>query len=114
MGGTNHTRRPELLKVDIAKYRGVEKDSLLLWFVELCRAIHALRIENEQMKLTYAQTHLAGQAKTWVLRIELSEPYVFGSLEVFKHRLKRTFEPPRAEFRAKSEILKLKQGKRDV
>ena len=31
-----------------------------------------------------------------------------------KPRLKQTFEPLRAEFRARSELLKLKQGKRDV
>ena len=44
----------------------------------------------------------------------MHDPYVFGSLDVFKMRLKQTFEPPRAEFRARSELLKLKQGKRDV
>ena len=44
----------------------------------------------------------------------MSDPYDFGSLEAFKTRLKQTFEPPRAEFRARSELLKLKQGKRDV
>ena len=114
MGGTTHTRRPEILKVDISKYRGVEEDSLLLWFVELDRAIKARRIDDEQMKLTFAQTHLAGRAKTWALGLEMSDPYAFGSLEAFKTRLKHTFEPPRAEFRARSELLKLKQGKRDV
>ena len=31
-----------------------------------------------------------------------------------KTRLKQTFEPPRAEFRARSELLKIRQGKRDV
>ena len=44
----------------------------------------------------------------------MSDPCAFGSLEAFKTRLKQTFEPPRAEFRARSELLKLKQGKRDV
>ena len=44
----------------------------------------------------------------------MSDPYAFGSLEAFKPRLKQTFEPPRAEFQARSELLKLKQGKRDV
>ena len=29
-------------------------------------------------------------------------------------KLKQTFEPPRTEFRARSELLKLKQGKSDV
>ena len=44
----------------------------------------------------------------------MTYPYAFESLEAFKIRLKQTFEPPRAKFRARSEILKLQQGKRDV
>ena len=108
VSGTTHTRRPEMLKVDISKYRRVEEDSLLLWFVELDRAIKSRRIDDEQMKLTFAQTHLAVRANTWALGLEMSDPYAFGSLEAFKTRLKQTFDPPRAEFRARSDLLKLK------
>ena len=81
------------MKVDISKYIGVEEDSMLLWLVELDRAIKARRIDDEQMKLTFAQTHLAGRAKTWALGLEMSDPFSFESLESFKTRLKRTFEP---------------------
>ena len=66
------------------------------------------------MKLKNAQAHMAGRAKTWALGLEMSDPNVFRSLEAFKSRLKQTFEPPRAEFRARPELLKLKQGMRDV
>ena len=59
-----HTRRPGIWKVDISKYRGVEKDFLLLWFVELDKSIRARRIDDDHMKLTFAHTHLAGRAKT--------------------------------------------------
>ena len=100
MGGTTHTHRPEILKVDISKYRGVEEDSLLLWFVELDRAIKGRRIDDEQMKFRFSQANLAERAKTWVLGLEMSDPYAFESLEASKTRLKQTFEPPRDEFRA--------------
>ena len=66
------------------------------------------------MQVAFAQSNLAGRAKTWALSLKLRDPYVFGSLEAFKAWLKQTFEPPGAEFRARSELLKLKQGKRDV
>ena len=112
--GATHARRPETLKIDISKYRGVEEDSLLRWFVELDDDIRARHIVDEQMQVASAQSNLAGRAKTWALGLKLHDPYVFGSLEVFKMRLKQTFEPPRAEFRARSELLKLKQGKPDV
>ncbi|CAI5743549.1 unnamed protein product [Hyaloperonospora brassicae] len=101
VGGTAHARRPEVMKVDISKYSGVPEDSLLLWFVELDRALRARRVEDEQIKLTFAQTHLAGRAKTWSLGLESSDLNVFRSLDDFKFRLRQTFEPPRAEFRAR-------------
>ena len=44
----------------------------------------------------------------------MSDPYVFQSLEALMTRLKQPFESPRAEFRARSDQLILKQGKRDV
>ena len=66
------------------------------------------------MQVAFAQSNLAGRAKTWALSLTLRDPYVFGSLETFKARLKQTFEPPRDEFRARTELLKLKQGKHDV
>ena len=66
------------------------------------------------MQVSFTQSNLAGRAKTRALGLKLHDPFVFGSLEVFKSLLRQTFEPPRAEFRARSELLKLKQGKRDV
>uniref|UniRef100_A0AAV1TN22 CCHC-type domain-containing protein n=1 Tax=Peronospora matthiolae TaxID=2874970 RepID=A0AAV1TN22_9STRA len=113
-GRSMHSRRPETLKIDISKYRGVDEDSLLRWFVELDDAIRARRIDDEDMQVAFAQSNLAGRAKTWALGLKLHDPYAFGSLEVFKSRLRQTFEPPRAKFRARTELLKLKQGKRDV
>uniref|UniRef100_A0AAV1TLY9 Retrotransposon gag domain-containing protein n=1 Tax=Peronospora matthiolae TaxID=2874970 RepID=A0AAV1TLY9_9STRA len=92
-GGSMHSRRPETLKIDIFKAR---------------------RIDDGDMQVAFAQSNMAGRAKTWALGLKLHDSYAFGSLEVFKSRLRQTFEPPRAEFRARTELLKLKQGKRDV
>ena len=39
---------------------------------------------------------------------------MFESLADFETLLNQTFEPPRAEFRTLSELLKIKQGKRDI
>uniref|UniRef100_A0AAV1US89 CCHC-type domain-containing protein n=1 Tax=Peronospora matthiolae TaxID=2874970 RepID=A0AAV1US89_9STRA len=94
-GGSMHSRRPETLKIDISKYR-------------------ARRIDDGDMQVAFAQSNLAGRAKTWALGLKLHDPCAFESLEVFKSRLRQAFEPPRAEFRARTELLKLKKGKRDV
>ena len=109
--GSTHSRRPESLKIDISKYKAAEEDSLLRWFIELNDAIRARHIVDEQMQVAFAQSNLAGRAKTWALDLKLHDPFVFGSLEVFKSLIRQTFEPPRAEFRASSELT---QGKRDV
>uniref|UniRef100_A0AAV1VJ69 Uncharacterized protein n=1 Tax=Peronospora matthiolae TaxID=2874970 RepID=A0AAV1VJ69_9STRA len=79
-GGSMHSRRPETLKIDISKYRGVEEDSLLRWFVELDDAIRARRIDDGDMQAAFAQSNLAGRAKTWALGLKLHDPYAFGSL----------------------------------
>uniref|UniRef100_A0AAV1VFG1 CCHC-type domain-containing protein n=1 Tax=Peronospora matthiolae TaxID=2874970 RepID=A0AAV1VFG1_9STRA len=92
-GGSMHSRRPETLKIDISKAR---------------------RIDDGDMQVAFAQSNLAGRAKTWALGLKLHDPHAFGSLEVFKSRLRQPFEPPRAEFEARNELLRLKQGKRDV
>ena len=75
-----HTRRPETLKINISKYRRVEKDSLLRWFVELDDAIRARHIIDEQMQVAFAQSNSAGRAKTWTLGLKLRDPYVLMSL----------------------------------
>ena len=53
----------------------------------LDRAIKALRIDDEPLKLIYAPTYLAGRAKTWSLGLEMSDPYAIESLEAFNTRL---------------------------
>uniref|UniRef100_A0AAV1VF40 Uncharacterized protein n=1 Tax=Peronospora matthiolae TaxID=2874970 RepID=A0AAV1VF40_9STRA len=87
-GGSMHSRRPETLMIDISKHIGVEEDSLLRWFVELDDAIRARRIDDGDMQVAFAQSNLAGRAKTWALGLKLHDPYAFGSLEAFKSRLK--------------------------
>ena len=77
--GSVRTHRPETLKVDISKYRGVEADSLLRWFVELDDAIQARRIEDDAMKVPFAMSNLAGRAKDWALGLQLHDSYAFES-----------------------------------
>uniref|UniRef100_A0AAV1TM29 Retrotransposon gag domain-containing protein n=1 Tax=Peronospora matthiolae TaxID=2874970 RepID=A0AAV1TM29_9STRA len=114
MVGTTPTRRPETLKIDISWYKGTDEDSLLRWFVELDDAIRARHIEGDEMQVTFALSNVTGRAKTWVLGLKLHDPNVFESLRSLKSRLKETLEPPRAEFRERSALLRLTQGKRDV
>uniref|UniRef100_A0AAV1TKW3 Retrotransposon gag domain-containing protein n=1 Tax=Peronospora matthiolae TaxID=2874970 RepID=A0AAV1TKW3_9STRA len=114
MGRPTHMRRPETLNIDISRYKGTDEDSLLRWFVELDDDIRARHIEGDEMQVTFALSNLTGRAKTWALGLKLHLKNVFESLKILKSRLKETFEPPRAEFRARYAPLELNQGKRDV
>ena len=63
---------------------------LLLWFVEQDRAIKARRIDDKQMKLTFAHTRLAVRVKIWALGLDMTDPYDFESLQSFYPQLKLT------------------------
>uniref|UniRef100_A0AAV1VBG4 Retrotransposon gag domain-containing protein n=1 Tax=Peronospora matthiolae TaxID=2874970 RepID=A0AAV1VBG4_9STRA len=108
MGGPKHMRRPETLKIDILRYKVTDEDSLLRWFVELDDAIRARLIQSDKVQVTFVLSHLTGRAKPWALGLKLHDPNVFESLEILKSRLKDTFEPPRAESRARSATRRLK------
>uniref|UniRef100_A0AAV1TY33 Retrotransposon gag domain-containing protein n=1 Tax=Peronospora matthiolae TaxID=2874970 RepID=A0AAV1TY33_9STRA len=71
-------------------------------------------IEGDEVQVTFALSNLTGRAKTRASGLKHHEPGVFESLKILKSRLKETFEPPRAESRAHSALLRLKKGKRDV
>ena len=66
------------------------------------------------MQVAFAQSYLVVDTGNRALNLKLHVINVFGYLEIFKTLLSETFEPPRAEFRTLSKLLKIKQGKRKV
>ena len=71
------------------------------------RAIKARHIDDEEMQAAFAKLNLLGRARTLALNLQLHDSNVVGSLAVFKTLLSQTFEPPRAEFRTLSKLLKI-------
>lgn len=106
--------RAPTLKVDISKYSGDPKESVLRWFVELDAAITARGIRSDDLKITFAASNLSGRAKKWAYGRMQANPLTFETLDEFKTLLRECFEPPKNEFRARVEFLSLKQGKRDL
>ena len=74
VGGSMRTPRPETLKYNIAKFKGVDGDPLMRWFVELDRAIECRGLITDDMKVSFGLANLAGRAKTWGLRAPASRP----------------------------------------
>lgn len=107
-------QRVDTLKVDVAKFKAVAGESLLRWFVELEAAMNARRIEDASMRVTFAMSNLDGRAKTWAFGRRMGDSTCFPTYEDLKRELRETFEPPKTEFRARSEFLGIKQSKRDI
>ncbi|KAF1314269.1 reverse transcriptase, partial [Globisporangium splendens] len=108
------TMRVAPLKLDVSPYRGGENEPLARWFVELDAAITARQLRDPMQQVLFAMSNLAGRAKSWAYGKRLAEPHCFYDLGDFKRELKRAFEPPQSEFRARAEFLKLRQGKYDL
>ncbi|KAF1313538.1 reverse transcriptase, partial [Globisporangium splendens] len=103
------TMRVAPLKLDVSPYRGGENEPLARWFVELDAAITARQLRDPMQQVLFAMSNLAGRAKSWAYGKRLAEPHCFYDLDDFKRELKKAFEPPQSEFRARSEFLKLRQ-----
>lgn len=111
---TPDRKKPVPFKVDVAKYKGTQRESLPRWIVEMDSAIRARCVDGDELKVTYAMSNLAGNAKTWAYGRRMADPNCFLTYEDFKKDLRDAFEPPKTEFRARTEFLHLRQGKRDV
>lgn len=107
-------RKVHPLKLDVSYYKGGEHEPLLRWFVEIDTAIRARQLSDEGQQVAFAMSKLAGRAKSWAYGKRLSDPKCFPTYETFKEELKEAFEPPKCEFRARTEFLELKQDKRDL
>ncbi|KAF1321580.1 Membrane protein, partial [Globisporangium splendens] len=99
------------LKLDVSPYRGGENESLSRWFVELDAAIAARQLRDPSQQVLFAMSNLAGRAKSWAYGKRLANLNCFPSYDHFKTELKKAFEPPQSEFRARAEFLKLRQGR---
>ncbi|KAF1318941.1 reverse transcriptase, partial [Globisporangium splendens] len=102
------------LKLDVSPYRGGENDPLSRWFVELDVAIAARQLRDPSQQVLFAMSNLAGRAKSWAYGKRLADLNCFPSYDHFKTELKKAFEPPQSEFRARAEFLKLRQGRFDL
>ena len=108
------TTRVVPLKLNVSPYKGGENEPLARWFVELDAAIAARQLYDPGQQVHFAMSSLAGRARDWAFQRRMTDRNCFYSLEDFKQELKRAFEPPQNEFRARAEFLKLRQGRKDL
>ncbi|KAF1321596.1 reverse transcriptase, partial [Globisporangium splendens] len=57
---------------------------------------------------------LAGRVKSWAFGRRMADHGCFSTLSVFKGDIRAAFEPPKSEFRTRTEFLEIRQDKRDL
>lgn len=102
------------LKLDTSEYKGSEGEAILRWFVEIETAMRARDIVDPERQVAYAMSRLAKRAKSWAYGKRLADPKCFPSWDNFKRELRAAFEPPKTEFRTRTEFFNLSQGKYDI
>ncbi|KAF1321807.1 hypothetical protein FI667_g11753, partial [Globisporangium splendens] len=86
--------RQKAVKLDVAKYGGGDKEPLLRWFVEIAQRF--------------------ALAKSWAFGRRMADHHCFSTLAEFKSDIRAAFEPPKSEFRTRTEFLEIRQDRRDL
>uniref|UniRef100_K3XC68 Retrotransposon gag domain-containing protein n=1 Tax=Globisporangium ultimum (strain ATCC 200006 / CBS 805.95 / DAOM BR144) TaxID=431595 RepID=K3XC68_GLOUD len=95
--------RQKAVKLDVARYGGGDKEPLLRWFVEIDAAIRSGQMYDPEQ-----------QSKELGIRSTNGRPHCFRTLAEFKSDIRAAFEPPKSEFRTRTEFLEIRQDKRDL
>lgn len=102
------------VKVNVSSFKGKEGENLPRWKNEVESAIIAGRISEDEIQVAFALSFLAGRAKDWAFGKRMVDKNCFPSLEKLFDELEVTFQPPKSEFRTRTQFLSLKQGSRDL
>lgn len=102
------------LKLHVSNYSGAEGENLLRWFTELDMSINVRGMPHEEHKVAYAMSLLSGRAKNWAYGCRMQDPKCFPTFDNFKKLLELAFQPPKCEFRMKSQLLDAKQGNKNL
>ena len=117
-GGKNptssETSRKETLKLSVSKFSGDSNEPLLRWLVEVEAAMTAQQLQIPGNQVAFAMSHLSGRAKSWAFGRRMADPTCFSTYQSFRDDLRAAFEPPKSEFRARTEFLALRQNSGDL
>ncbi|KAF1330949.1 Membrane protein, partial [Globisporangium splendens] len=107
-------RGREATRAVTAQYGGGDNEPLLRWFVEIDAAIRSGQIHDPEQQVDFAMSKLAGRAKSWAFGRRMADHHCFRTLAEFKSDIRAAFEPPKSEFRTRTEFLEIRQDRRDL
>ena len=81
---------------------------------EIETAMTARLLKSPENQVGFAMSNLAGRARSWAFGRRMADPTCFPTYQSFRDDLRSAFEPPKSEFRARTEFLALRQSSSDL
>ena len=108
----NNRRKP--VRLDVPKYNGTSEENLAHWLLSVRKAAMAQLIEDHDLMVAFAISHLAGRARDWSYSKLMTDDNAFPTWELFVEQLRTAFQPANAQMRFKAKLLACRQGKRSL
>lgn len=108
----NNRRKP--VRLEVPKYNGASEDNLAHWLLSVRKAAAAQLIEDQDLLVAFALSHLAGRARDWSYSKLMTDENVFPTWDSFVEQLQAAFQPANAQMRFKAKLLSCRQGKRSL
>ncbi|RHY66165.1 hypothetical protein DYB38_011950 [Aphanomyces astaci] len=102
------------VKLEVPKYGGLASHQLLRWIKQVSRAADALNIDDDEIRVSFAMSHLTGRADDWAWGLTCEDGFAFANFDDFIEQLKAAFLPANSDFRYRAEYLSARQGKRSI
>ncbi|KAF0703967.1 hypothetical protein AaE_015171 [Aphanomyces astaci] len=102
------------VKLEVPKYGGLASHQLLRWIKQVSRAADALNIDDDEIRVSFAMSHLTGRVDDWAWGLTCEDGFAFSNFDDFIEQLKAAFLPANSDFRYRAEYLSARQGKRSI
>ncbi|RHZ30808.1 hypothetical protein DYB31_016246 [Aphanomyces astaci] len=84
---------------EVPKYGGLASVQLLRWIKQVGRAADALNIDDDEIRVSFAMSHLTGRAEDWAWGLTCEDGFTFANFDDFIEQLKAAFLPANSDFR---------------
>ena len=99
------------VKIDAPKFDGSGSEKLIHWLLAVERCAKAQLIDNNEQMVSFAISHLRGNASEWAYSALLGNADAFGSWDEFRTKIKTQFQPPNNEVMLQGRFFAMRQGR---
>ncbi|RLO05364.1 hypothetical protein DYB28_002357 [Aphanomyces astaci] len=86
------------VRLEVPKYGGLASHQLLRWIKQISRAASALNIDVDEIRVSFAMSHLTGRVDDWACGLTSEDGFAFATFDDFIEQLKAAFLPANSDF----------------